>query len=115
MAETNVYKILAQGQMAATLGDIAAPGAGKCWLIGAVNVVNTHASTTRTYMMKVNGTGAANQVSGSAESLGAQERDEWTFPVPLSLGGTAGDTLKAIASAATELTYTIWGDEVTIT
>lgn len=111
MAETNKYKLLAQGQLTGSLADIAAPAAGKQWLIGLMIFVNTD-SSTRTYKLTANGTAAANQITGAAYSLGTNESDHWEFRIPLPLRGDSSDLIKGIASVTAVVTYTIWGDEV---
>jgi hypothetical protein len=108
MAESNVYKVLYQGQLGNTVATLATVGGGKGWIIRNITVVNTD-SSARTYALYINGTTAAFQITPSASSLGAQETD--VFDDMLALN--AADTIAGGASVATKVTVTITGDEVT--
>ena len=112
MAESNVYKILYQGQLPAAAGTLATVGAGKGWIIRNITIVNTD-TVSRTYTLWVAsggaGVAAANQITPDACSLATKEMDVYDDMFAL----TANDTISGDASAATVVTITITGDEVT--
>ena len=71
--------------------------------------VNTDTSA-RTFGLYIGGTAAANEVTSNVISLPASGGSwEWN---PSGMTLEAGQTIAGIASVATKLTLTVWGDEV---
>ena len=109
MAETNVYKTLYQGFLSNAEATFATVGAGKCWIIRLITVINTD-SSTRTYTLHKNGTTAAYLIGPAACSLGAGEMDVYD---EVRACDTA-DYFSGLASVTNVVTVLIEGDEVTI-
>lgn len=107
MADT--FKVLYQGQLGNTVATLATVGAAKTWIIKLITAVNTNASA-RTFGLYIGGTASSNAVTGTAISLeGSGGSWEWT-PSGMTLEAT--QTIAGGASAATSVTVTVFGDEV---
>ena len=105
MAET--FKVLAQGQVAAAAGAIyTTPGATQAIIKQMIFLNVTGGSLNLTVF--VNGTAAANQIFGPG-LLGAGESVVFDGTLPLN----AAESVRALAGAATSITYTILGMEIT--
>lgn len=104
----NTYKVLLQTQLPNAVATLATVGAAKMWIIKLITVVNNDGSI-RTYALYVNGTTAAHIITPGAVSLpasGGASGDDDTRTL------NAGDTLAGVASVASQLTITVYGDEV---
>src|SRR5690349_850622 len=111
MAATDLYKQLYQGQLPSSVGTIAtvSGSAGvKGWIIKNIKVVNND-SAARTFALYRGGTAASNIISPPNASIPAGGMAEWDGTDSFD-GGT---TIAGVASAASQLTITISGDEVT--
>ena len=106
---TDAYKLLYQGQLAATVTTLATVGSGLAWIIKSIQVVNND-SAARTFALYRQGTAAANIITPPAMSIPAGGLAEWDGTLALA----ATETLRGVASVATQLTITISGDEVTL-
>lgn len=106
MADT--FKTLYQGQLGNSVATVATVGAAKMWIVKNITAVNTD-SVTRTFGLYLNGTTAAHAITATAISLAAAA--SWTWD-GMSLSMNAADTLAGGASAATVVTVTVTGDEV---
>lgn len=105
----SAYKVLYQGQIGNTNATLATVGAAKTWVIKLMTCVNTDTSA-RTFGLSVGGTAATNQVTSQLVSLEASGGYwEWN---PSGLTLETGQTIAGIASVATKLTLTVWGDEI---
>ena len=105
----DAFKVLGQGQLGASVATIATVGAAKSWVVKLITMVNND-SSARTFGLYVNGTTAAHAVTGTAISLPASGGSwEWN---PSGLVLDAGATIAGGASVATQVTYTIFGDEI---
>ncbi len=106
----DAFKVLVQVQLGNTVATLATVGAGKTWLIGLITAVNND-SSARTFGLYVGGTAAANAITGTAISLPASGGSwEWSLEKPMTL--EAAQTLAGGASVATQVTLTVWGDEI---
>ena len=104
---TGVYKVLAQGQLAAATAAIGSPS-GVDWIVSKIVVVNND-SSARTFGIFYGGSAASNVVIPTTTSLAASGgRAEWSGLQPVA----DGSTIQGVASVATQLTYTIWGRTV---
>lgn len=79
----DVFKVLAQGQLAAATGVLgAAVGAGKAWLIKSIHLANTTASNVTGVKLFIGGTAAANQITGTmtipANGTAVYAADGWS-------------------------------------
>jgi hypothetical protein len=106
MADT--WKVLYQGQLGNSVATLATVGGGKTWLVSRVKAVNTD-SVARTMGLYIGGTTASHAVTPTAISIpagGGWEDDSpgWTLE--------AAQTIAGGASAATVVTVTVFGDEV---
>jgi hypothetical protein len=104
---TDLYKVLYQGQLPSSTTSLYSPASGKGAIIRHWRIHNSDASS-RTFSLYINGTAAAN-VWFKDVSLGAGESAEWDGTMALD----DADSLQGIASAASQLTLTVFGDEVT--
>ena len=109
MPETNVYKLLYQGQLAASVSTLATIGSGKSWIIKHFTVINND-SAARTFALYRQGTAASNIITPAQMQVPAGGMVEWDGSMCL----TDGETLRGVASVATQLTLTVSGDEVTL-
>ena len=105
----DAYKVLYQGQLGSSVATLATVGASKSWIVKMITAVNT-ASGSRTFGLYVNGTGAANQVTSSSITLSANGTGFVWDGMSMTLA--AGDTIAGGADAASKVTVTIFGDEV---
>jgi hypothetical protein len=106
MADT--WKVLYQGQLGNSVATLATVGGGKTWIVSRVKAVNTD-SVARTMGLYIGGTTASHAVTPTAISIpagGGWEDDSpgWTLE--------AAQTIAGGASAATVVTVTVFGDEV---
>lgn len=105
----DAFKVLYQGQIGNSAATLATVGAAKTWVIKLMTCVNTDTSA-RTFGLYIGGTAAANQVTSNAISLPASGGYwEWN---PSGLTLETGQTIAGIASVASKLTLTVYGDEV---
>lgn len=100
---TVVYDILAQGQVGSSAGTLLTGAAGGT-IVKHIKITNVHASTSYTLKVWVNGNADAN-IWLNTVTLAPGESME--FDGTLSLG--SGDTIQAIAGAASVLNYLISG------
>ncbi len=102
------WKVLYQGQLGNTVATLATVGGGKTWIISKVKAVNNDTSA-RTMGLYIGGTTASHAVTPPAVSIpagGAWEDNSpgWTLE--------AAQTIAGGASVASQVTVTIFGDEV---
>ena len=103
---SDTFKVLAQGQLPSTIGTLyTAPGSTAA-IVKSIHLVNTD-SATRTASLTVNGTAAANQILPPADILAGGWAD---YEGVITLA--AAETISGVASVASKVTYTIFGDEV---
>ena len=103
------FKVLYQGQIGNSAATLATVPTGVKWVIKLMTCVNTDTST-RTFGLLVGGTAATNQVTSQTISLPASGGYwEWN---PSGMTLESAQTIAGIASVATKLTLTVWGDEV---
>lgn len=103
----DAYKTLYQGQLPSTVATLATVGGGKSWIVKHISVVNTTAGAV-TFGLYKNGTTAAFAWSPGAISVPAGGMAEWDGTEAMA----AAEYIAGVASAATSLTVTISGDEV---
>lgn len=108
----NAFKVLFQGQLGSSVVRIAGPASSASWIIKMITAVNTD-SSTRSFGLYVNGTGAANQITSGAVSLARNGGQYVWDSMTATLGGAQGDYLAAGADAGSKVTLTVFGDEVT--
>lgn len=104
----NSWKVLYQGQLGNSVGTLATVGGGKTWLVSGWVAVNND-SAARTFGLYIGGTTAAKVVTPPNISIpaGGSVKDDkpgWTLE--------AGQTIAGGASVASQITLTIFGDEV---
>ncbi len=104
----NAFKVLYQGQLGNTVATLATVPALKSWIIKHITAVNNDASA-RTFGLYVGGTAAANVITPPAVSLPAGGGFDWC---PCDITLEAGKTLAGGASVATQVTVTVFGDEI---
>jgi hypothetical protein len=104
MADT--FKVLYQGQPGTTAAQVYSPGSLKSAVIKHMGFVNT-TGTDRTLTIYVNGSAGTN-LWKPAMTIVADGSGEWDGT--LALGAT--DAIQMKASAATAITVTIEGDEI---
>lgn len=102
----DLYKTLYQGQPTASITTLATVGAGKAWIVKHWTARNND-SAARTLTLYKNGSAAANILT-PAVSIPAGGMVEWDGTMALG----DGDTLRGVASAASQVTLTVDGDEV---
>lgn len=104
----DAYKLLYQGQLAATVGTLyTVPGATSA-IIRHMCVVNND-TVDRTCVLYRQGTAAANIITPPAMVVKAGGMQEWDGAMAMA----AGETIRGTGSVASMLTLTIDGDEVT--
>jgi hypothetical protein len=104
----DAYKKLYQGQLGASVAQLGtAVGTGKGWVIKRYRCVNND-TVARTFSLYQGGTAAANIITPPNTSVpaGGMVEDDGTWSV------NDADTIAGGASVASQLTLTIWGDEV---
>lgn len=104
----NAYKVLYQGQLGNTVATLATVGAAKTWIIKHITAVNNDASA-RTFGLYVGGTAAANVITAPNVSIPAGGSWDWC---PCDITLDTGKTLAGGASVATQVTVTVFGDEI---
>ena len=105
---TLTYKVLAQGQLAAVAGAIGTVPAGRQWIIKQIRLVNS-TGTDRTFALYVNGVAAANNIFPTTTlPAGVIVDDVGTITL------NAAETLQGEASAATAITFSVFGLEITV-
>lgn len=104
----DAFKVLYQGQLGNTVATLATVGAAKSWIIKTIEAVNND-SSARTFGLYVGGTAAANAVTAPAISIPAGGAWEWT---EVGIALEAAQTIAGGASVATQVTVTVFGDEV---
>lgn len=105
---TDDYKLLYQGQLAASVGTLITVASGKAHIIKHISIVNND-SSARTFQLFRQGTAAANAIT-PIMTIPAGGIAEWDGTQAMA----ATETLRGVASVATMLTTTISGDEVTL-
>lgn len=101
------YKVLYQGQLAASAATLYTAPSGTGVIIKNIKVVNND-STDRTFTLYRGGTAAANIISPSVNTnVPAGGSVEWDGTMALA----ATDTIAGVGSVASMLTCTISGDE----
>ena len=105
MAET--YKKLAQGQLPSSAGTIYTVPSGTSTIIKHIRLVNTD-SSARTARLYHDGTTDATTILPAA-SIEAGGRAEFEGTIVME----AADTLAGLGSVASQVTYTIYGLELT--
>ena len=101
------YKTLYQGQLPNSVATLATVGGSKWWIVKHISIVNTTAAAV-TFQLFKNGTTAAFAWTQAAMSIPANGCAEWDGQEALA----AAEYFAGVASAATALTCTISGDEV---
>lgn len=104
---TDSYKLLYQGQPGTSSSVVYSPGAGKSAIIKHMSFANA-TGIDRTLTIWRNGSAGANLVAPPITIL-ANASGEWDGTIALG----ASDTLEMAASAATAITVTVDGDEIT--
>jgi hypothetical protein len=104
----SAYKVLYQGQLGNTVATLATVGAAKNWLVTSVKVVNND-TVARTFGLYIGGTTVAHAVTPPAVSVPAggswsDDKPGWTLET--------GQTIAGGGSVASQLTVTIFGNEV---
>lgn len=101
------YKVLAQGQLSSTAGVLyTVPGATET-IISRIVLANTDGTNPHTATLYVNGTANANEIMPATSiDPGKRITDEGR----MTLGAT--NTIQGKADAGTEITYTIFGLEI---
>lgn len=103
----DTFHVLAQGQLPSSIAAIYTVPALTHAIIKGIKLVNS-TGTDETATLAVNGSGTANQILPPATILaGGWAEDDTT----ITLG--PGETLWGVAGAASAITYTVFGDEVT--
>ena len=102
----DAFKKLYQGALPASAGVLATVGAGKTWLVKAIALVNT-SGTDRTAALWDGGVADGNAILPPAVIVAGGMA---YFDGMITLA--AGATLQGQAGAATSITITVYGDEV---
>ena len=106
---TDLYKQLYQGQLPSSVGTLFTVTTGHSFIIKHIVVVNNDTSD-RTFQLFRGGTAAANAITGATFLVKANGgMQEWDGTITMD----DGETLRAVASAASQLTITIDGDDYT--
>lgn len=103
----NTYKTLYEGQLPSSVTTLATVPANTAWIIKHISIVNADASD-HTCALYRNGTTNAKLFTVPALKVVAGGLAEFTGTLTLEAGGT----IAGVASAATQLTTIIDGDEV---
>jgi hypothetical protein len=103
------YKVLGQGQLPAATAALVTVPAGHQYIIKQVRLVNPTGGTDRTVALYVNGSAAANQIFPTTNLVAGTLLDD-VGTITLN----AAETLQGVAAAATEITYTIFGLDITV-
>ena len=102
----DAYKTIYQGQLPSTVAVLATVGASKSWILKHYSIRNITAGAV-TYELFKNGT--TGDYSWDKGEVPANGKVEWDG----TEGFATGETIAGVAGAATSLTLTISGDEVT--
>lgn len=100
--------MLYQGQLGNSVATLATVGAAKSWIIKTLMAVNND-SAARTFGLYVGGTTATHVVTPPNISIPAGGAWEWT---EIGMTLEAAQTLAGGASVASQVTVTVFGDEV---
>ena len=103
----NTYKKLAQGQLAATVGILYTVPALTSTIISHIRLVNND-TVLRAATLWHDGTANTNKILPAAD-IGPGGWAEWDGRMTME----AADTLQGQASVATQITYTVYGLEIT--
>lgn len=103
----DAYKTLYQGQLPSTVATLATVGGGKSWIVKHISIVNVTAGAV-TFQLFKNGTTTPYAWTPAAISVPANGMAEWDGTEAMA----ATETIAGVASAATSLTMTMSGDEV---
>jgi len=103
----DAYKTLYQGQLPSTVATLATVGGGKSWIVKHISIVNVTSGAV-TFQLFRNGTTTAFAWTPAAISVPANGMAEWDGTEAMA----ATETIAGVASAATSLTMTMSGDEV---
>jgi len=106
---TLTYKVLAQGQLPAAAAAIATVPAGKQWIVKQIRLVNLMGGTNRVVSLFVNGTTAAFCIYPSTNLVAGTLLDD-VGTITLN----AAEYIAGVAAAATEVTFTVFGLELTV-
>lgn len=104
----DAYKLLYQGQLAATVGTLYTVPAATSAIVRHISVVNND-TVSRTFVLYRQGTAAANIITPPAMVVLPGGMQEWDGAMALA----ATETIRGTGSVATMLTVTIDGDEIT--
>lgn len=104
---TVTYKFLANGQLAATTGDLFTATA--VTIIRRITLVNTDSVARAVNLFVLKSGGTARRITNKNISLPANESLTDTAPITLGIG----DKLQGDAAAATVVDYTVFGLEIT--
>lgn len=104
----DAFKVLYQGQLGSSVATLATVGGGKSWIIKTMTAVNND-SSARTFGIYIGGTTATKVVTPPAISIPAGGAWEWT---EIGMTLEAAQTIAGGASVASQVTVTVFGDEV---
>src|SRR3989338_2713118 len=105
---TLTYKVLAQGQLPAIAGVLGTVPAGRQWIIKQIRLVNP-TGTDRTFSLYVNGVADTNNIFPTTNLVAGTIVDD-VGTITLN----AAETIQGVAAAATAVTYSIFGLEITL-
>lgn len=106
----DVYKVLAQSQLAGSVGTLYTVPASTQTIVRGIVLVNCD-TVARTVQLFVNGTADTNRILGSSAdpiSLDPGERVELNSIITLAAAGT----IRGLASSASKVTVSIFGLEI---
>jgi hypothetical protein len=103
----DAYKTLYQGQLPSTVATLATVGALKSWIVKHISIVNVTSGAV-TFQLFKNGTTSDFAWTPAAISVPANGMAEWDGTEAMA----AAEYFAGVASAATSLSCTISGDEV---
>ena len=101
------YKTLYQGQLPSSVATLATVGGSKWWIVKHIVIVNVTSGAV-TFQLFKNGTTTPFAWTPAAISVPANGMAEWDGSEAMA----AAEYLAGVASAATSLTMTVSGDEV---
>lgn len=104
----DAYKTLYQGQLPSSVATLYTAPSGTGVIVKHISVVNND-TVARTFALSRQGTGATHYITPAAMSIPAGGLAEFDGTMAMA----ATETLSGVASAATQLTITIDGDETT--
>jgi hypothetical protein len=104
----STFKVLYQGQLGAAVATLATVGTGKTWIIKHITAVNND-TVARTFGLYVGGTTASKVITPPNVSIPNGGAWEWC---PCDICLESAQTLAGGASAATQVTVTVFGDEI---